>query len=61
MFAENVTLVLSRVTNLDGGTLGRRPWRVVNRDGEVFEQAGLLWEEEQLRLVELEVVERHPS
>ncbi|XP_064860015.1 uncharacterized protein LOC115145635 isoform X1 [Oncorhynchus nerka] len=34
---------------------------VVNHDGEVLEWAGLPREEEQLRLVELQVVDRHPN
>jgi hypothetical protein len=53
MFEEN-NRVLSRV---------RPRYRVVNHDREVLERAGLPQEEEQLRLVEveLEVVGRLPS
>ena len=44
-------------------TLGGGHRGVANPDGEVFERAGICWEEEQLHLVEveLEVVDRHPS
>jgi hypothetical protein len=61
MVTENNRL-LSRVTprffSLWEGDTG-----VVNHYGEVFERAGLPWEEEQFCLVDdkLEVVGRHPS
>ena len=42
-------------------SLGGRHCGVVNCDGEVFERAGLPPEEEQFRLVEVEVVGQDPS
>ena len=45
------------------GTQGGQHCGGVNRDGGVFERAGLPWQEQQFRLVEIkpEVVGRHQS
>ena len=54
MFAEN-DRVLSRVPPRFFCTLGGGFCGVVNRDGEVFERAGLPREEEQFSLVKVEL------